>query len=58
MLESEREITLRFLAEPTDVNIGGKLRGCLNLVTLRRRRCCRVELWQKGQGSMVEESVA
>ncbi|MDQ3942729.1 MAG: hypothetical protein M3254_06455, partial [Actinomycetota bacterium] len=27
MLESEREITLWFLAEPTDVNIGGKLHG-------------------------------
>jgi hypothetical protein len=27
MLESEREITLRFLAEPTDVNIGGELHG-------------------------------
>jgi acyl-CoA hydrolase len=27
MLEREREITLRFLAEPTDVNFGGKVHG-------------------------------
>jgi acyl-CoA hydrolase len=27
MLEPEREITLRFLAEPTDVNFGGKVHG-------------------------------
>jgi acyl-CoA hydrolase len=27
MGESEREITLRFLAEPTDVNYGGKVHG-------------------------------
>ena len=27
MLQREREITLRFLAEPTDVNFGGKVHG-------------------------------
>ena len=27
MLERERQITLRFLAEPTDVNFGGKVHG-------------------------------
>src|SRR5215218_10126661 len=27
MPEREREITLRFLAEPTDVNFGGKVHG-------------------------------
>ena len=27
MLKREREITLRFLAEPTDVNFGGKVHG-------------------------------
>ena len=27
MLDREREITLRFLAEPTDVNFGGKVHG-------------------------------
>ncbi len=27
MLEREREVTLRFLAEPTDINFGGKVHG-------------------------------
>ena len=27
MLQGEREITLRFLAEPTDINFEGKVRG-------------------------------
>ena len=28
MLQGEREITLRFLAEPSDINFEGKVRGC------------------------------
>ena len=28
MLQGERETTLRFLAEPTDINFEGKVRGC------------------------------
>jgi acyl-CoA hydrolase len=27
MLEREREVTMRFLAEPTDINFGGKVHG-------------------------------
>jgi acyl-CoA hydrolase len=27
MIEPTRELTLRFLAEPTDVNYGGKVHG-------------------------------
>jgi acyl-CoA hydrolase len=27
VLEREREVTLRFLAEPTDINFGGKVHG-------------------------------
>jgi acyl-CoA hydrolase len=29
MLQGEREITLRFLAEPTDINFEGKVRGAV-----------------------------